>query len=176
MSGLLAGIAAVTVPLVLLASLAGQVRRPAALAAALRAHRVLPAALAGATAAAVIAAEALIGVTGAAALLLRLDGPVRAAGGAAAVLLALYASYAAHVARTRHGVPCGCGGGGTPMNGWVAGRAAALCALALTGALHGLPAGSTLYESSVEVAAGLGFAVLLWTLPHAMTEERRTAG
>ncbi|GGQ06386.1 hypothetical protein BKA00_003327 [Actinomadura coerulea] len=176
MTGPLAGIAAVTVPLVLLASLAGQLRRPGALAAAVRAHRVLPAALAGAAAAAVIAAEALIGVAGAAAPLLRLDGPARAAGGAAAVLLALYAAYAAHVARTRRGVPCGCGGSGTPMTGWVAGRAAALSALALTGALLGPPAAGTLYESSVEVVAGLGFAVLLWTLPHAMTEERRTAG
>ncbi|MGW2314580.1 hypothetical protein, partial [Actinomadura luteofluorescens] len=60
--------------------------------------------------------------------------------------------------------------------GYTEGRAAALSALALTGALYGLPAGSTLYESSVEVAAGLVFAVLLWTLPHAMTDERRTAG
>ncbi|WP_149262303.1 MauE/DoxX family redox-associated membrane protein [Actinomadura sp. K4S16] len=186
MTGLLAGIAAVAVPLVLLASLAGQVRRPAALAAAVRAHRVLPAALAGAVAAAVIAAEALIGAAGAAALLLRLDGTARAAGGAAAALLALYAVYGAHVARTRRGVPCGCGGAGTPMTGWVAGRAAALCALALPLALHGPPAGPTAYEWSIEVAAGLAFAVLLWTLPHAMTvespavestaAERRTAG
>ncbi|WP_141583509.1 MauE/DoxX family redox-associated membrane protein [Actinomadura sp. WMMA1423] len=174
MTGLLAGIAAVAVPLVLLASLAGQVRRPAALAAAVREHRVLPAALAGTVAAAVIAAEALIGAAGAAALLLRLDGPARAAGGAAAVLLALYALYGAHVARTRRGVPCGCGGDGTPMTGWVAGRAAALCALALAGALYGPPAWSTAYESSVQVAAGLAFAVLLWTLPQAMTVTSTT--
>ncbi|NDU74040.1 methylamine utilization protein MauE [Actinomadura sp. DSM 109109] len=176
MTALLAGTAAVAVPLVLLASLAGQVRHPAALAAAVRAHRVLPPALAGAVAAAVIAAEALIGTAGAAAALLRLDGPARAAGGAAAALLALYAAYAAHVARTRRGAPCGCGGAGTPMTGWVAGRAAALSALALTCALAGPPAGPTPYESSVTVAAGLVFAVLLWTLPHAMTVERRTAG
>ncbi|MCP9978484.1 MauE/DoxX family redox-associated membrane protein [Actinomadura madurae] len=65
---------------------------------------------------------------------------------AAAALLALYAMYAAHVSRTRHGVPCGCAGARTPMTGWVAGRAAALSALAAAGALHGLPAGSTASE------------------------------
>ncbi|MEU9874550.1 hypothetical protein AB0C87_42585 [Actinomadura sp. NPDC048021] len=55
-------------------------------------------------------------------------------------------------------------------------RALRQAPLALAGALLGPPAGATLYESSVEIVAGLGFAVLLWTLPHAMTEERRTAG
>ncbi|MCP9949243.1 hypothetical protein [Actinomadura madurae] len=47
MTALLAGIAAVTVPLVLLASLAGQLRSTAALPSALRAHGVFPPALAG---------------------------------------------------------------------------------------------------------------------------------
>ncbi len=120
---------------------------------------------AAALAVTVIAVEALTGLGGAAALLLWLDGPMRAASWAAAVLLALYALYGTFVSRTRTGVPCGCAGDGTPMTGWVAGRAAALALLALTGALHGLPAGSTAYEMFIAVAAGLGFAVLLWTLP-----------
>jgi hypothetical protein len=180
-TALLAGIAAVAVPLVLLASLAGQVRRPAALASALRAHRVFPSALAGAVAAAVIAAEAAAGLAGAVALLLWLDGPMRVTSGAAAVLLALYALYGTHVSRTRRGAPCGCAGAGTPMTGWVAGRAAAFSVLALAGALHGLPDGSTASELFIAVTAGLGFAAILWTLPHAMTQEsmtqeRRTAG
>jgi hypothetical protein len=175
-TALLAGIAAVTVPLVLLASLAGQVRNPSALASALRAHGVFPPAFAGAVTAAVIAVEAAAGLAGAVALLLWLDGPMRMTCAGAAVLLALYALYGAYVSRTRHGVPCGCAGAGTPMTGWVAGRAAALSVLAAAGALHGLPAGSTTYELFVAVAAGLGFAVILWTLPHAMIEERRTAG
>ncbi|NVI89814.1 MauE/DoxX family redox-associated membrane protein [Actinomadura sp. BRA 177] len=176
MTGLLAGIAAVAVPLVLLASVVGQVRHPRALAAALRAHRVFPRRSAAALAVTVIAVEALTGLGGAAALLRWLDGPMRAASWAAAVLLALYALYGTFVSRTRTGVPCGCAGDGTPMTGWVAGRAAALALLALTGALHGLPAGSTAYEMFIAVAAGLGFAVLLWTLPRALLTERRTAG
>jgi len=175
-TALLAGIAAVTVPLVLLASVFGQVRRPRALAAALRAHRVFPRGSAPALAVAVIAAEAAAGAGLAVALLLGLDGPMRAAFWAAAVLLAAYALYGTYVSRTRQGVPCGCAGDGTPMTGWVAGRAAALALLALAGALHGLPTGTTAYEMSIAVAAGLGFAVILWTLPRALLTERRTAG
>ncbi|WP_433462884.1 MauE/DoxX family redox-associated membrane protein [Spirillospora sp. CA-128828] len=181
MIGLLAGIAAVAVPLVLLTSLFGQVRRPSAVAGALRAQRVFPAPFAGAVAAAVIASEAVAGLAGAAALLLWLDGPMRVTSGAAAVLLALYALYGAYVSRTRRGAPCGCAGAGTPMTGWVAGRAAAFSGLAVVGALHGLPTGSSAYELFTAVVAGLGFAAILWTLPHAlaresMTHKRRTAG
>ncbi|WP_131761700.1 MauE/DoxX family redox-associated membrane protein [Actinomadura fibrosa] len=90
-------------------------------------------------------------------------------------MLALYAAYGARVARTRRGVPCGCAGERTPMTGWVAGRAAAFAALALAGALWGLPGDPTRYEIVTIVAAGLGFAVILWTLPLAMTEERSPA-
>ncbi|TMR06479.1 methylamine utilization protein MauE [Actinomadura soli] len=175
MTALLAGVAAVAVPLVLLASVYGHARRPGMLASALRAHGTVPRALAGPAAAAVVAAEALAGAAGATALLLQVDGPMRAASGASAVLLALYAAYATYVSRTRHDAPCGCAGAGTPMTGWVAGRAAALSVLALIGALHGLPGGPSAYESFIAVTAGLGFAVLLWTLPSAMI-ERRSAG
>lgn len=177
MTGLLAGIAAVAVPLALLGSLAGQLRRPGTLAAALRAQRVVPRAFAGPVAAAVIAAEAAAGAGCAAGLLLWRDGPYRPASAAAAGLLALYAAYGAFVARTRRGVPCGCAGDiETPMTGWVAGRAAALAALALAGAAWGLPDSSNTYEMFIAVAAGLGFAVILWSLPRAMTVERSPAG
>lgn len=175
MTGLLAGVAAVVLPVVLLGSVFGQVRRPGVLVSAVRAQGVLPAAIAGPAAVAAIAAEAAVGLAGAGALLLRLDGAERAASGAAAVLLGLYAVYAAHVSRTRRGVPCGCAGADTPMTGWVAGRAAALAALALAGALRGVPSGLSPSEVFVVGAAGLGFAVILWTLPHAMI-ERRSAG
>lgn len=176
MTGLLAGIAAICVPLVLLASVYGQVRRPGALAAALRAHRVFPRGFAGALAVCVIAAEALAGAGGAVALLFWLDGPMRAASAASAVLLASYALYGTYVSRARQGVPCGCAGDGTPMTGWVAGRAAALAAAALIGALHGLPSGPAAYEMFITAAAGPGFAVILWALPRALLTERRTAG
>ncbi|TYB43026.1 MauE/DoxX family redox-associated membrane protein [Actinomadura chibensis] len=175
MTGLLAGIAAVALPVVLLGSVFGQVRRPGAVVSAVRAQGVVPRALAGPAALAAIAAEAAVGLVGATSLVLRLDGPVRAASGAAAVLLGLYAVYAAYVSRTRRGVPCGCAGADTPMTGWVAGRAAALAALALAGALRGLPADWSAYEAAVAGTAGLGFAAILWTLPHAMI-ERRPAG
>lgn len=170
MTALLAGAAAVAIPLVLLTSLLGHLRRPQALVEALRAHRVLPAALVRPVAVAVAAAEAVTGVGGLVGLVLWRDVPTR---WAAAALLGLYALYGAYVARTRNGVPCGCAGDpGTPMTGWVAARAAALAALAL--APGGLP--STAYETSVAATAGLALAVLLWTLPHALTTERTLAG
>ncbi|WP_242886550.1 MauE/DoxX family redox-associated membrane protein [Actinomadura litoris] len=173
MTALPAGIAAVAVPLVLLGSAAGHAARPGALASALRAQGVLPAVLSRPLAVLVTAVEAAAGACVAAAALRALDGTFRAASLASALLLALYALYAAHVARTRGGVPCGCSGGiGAPMTGWIAVRAAALAALALTGAARGLPGGTSGYETSVIVTAGLGFAVILWTLPYAMIEER----
>ncbi|WP_051712313.1 MauE/DoxX family redox-associated membrane protein [Spirillospora albida] len=172
MTALLAGAAAVAIPLVLLASLAGHLRRPRALAGALRAQRTLPAVLVRPVAASVLLAEAVTGSAGLAGLVLWRETPAL---WAAAALLGIYAAYGTWVARTRHGVPCGCAGDpGTPMTGWVAARAAALAALALAGASGGLP--STAYETSVSTIAGLTFAVLLWTLPHAMTHERTLAG
>ncbi|WP_329521615.1 MauE/DoxX family redox-associated membrane protein [Spirillospora sp. NBC_01491] len=173
MTGLLAGIAAVTVPLVLLGSLYGQLRRPGALAAAVRAHRTVPGVLAAPVAGLAVAAEALTGFGAAAGLLLWENGLLRGALAASAALLALYAAYAAYVARTRpRGVPCGCAGdAGTPMTGWVAVRAAALAGLAAAGAARGLQTGPPAAEVAVAVLAGLGFAVILWSLPQAMIEE-----
>ncbi|MQY08140.1 MauE/DoxX family redox-associated membrane protein [Actinomadura macrotermitis] len=171
MRELLAGVAAVAVPLVFLASLYGQVRRPGALPAALRAQRVLPAGLTVPGAALAIAAEAAAGASVLAGLVSGAGAVLRLGMGLGAVLLAGYALYAAYVSRVRSGVPCGCAGDGTPMTGWVAARAAALAALALAGALAG-PAPMR----AVAVVAGLAFAVLLWTLPQAMSYERTTAG
>ncbi|WP_242906393.1 MauE/DoxX family redox-associated membrane protein [Actinomadura terrae] len=174
MTALPAGTAAVAVPLVLLGSAAGHAARPGALAAALRAQGVFPAALARPVAVLMIVVEAVAGACLAVTVLRALDGAFRVSSLASALLLGLYGAYAAYVARTRSGVPCGCAGGtGTPMTGWIAVRAAALAVLALTGAVWGPPDGPSGYEASVIVAAGLAFAVILWTLPHAMIEERR---
>ncbi|GAA1545990.1 hypothetical protein GCM10009678_30830 [Actinomadura kijaniata] len=169
MTGLLAGVGAVAVPLTLLVAVAGQAARPGALAAALLTHRVVPAPLIAPVAALAVLAEAAAGggalaglVTGNAALL-------RSGLALAAVLLAGYALYGAQVARTRGRVPCGCAGSSTPMTGWVAGRAAALAALAAAGALWGPAAGTTGAGRAVTVLAGVAFAALLWALPQALT-------
>ncbi|MFB4314819.1 MauE/DoxX family redox-associated membrane protein [Actinomadura sp. 21ATH] len=175
MTGLLAGTGAVAVPLVLLASLAGHLRRPGLLRTALRAQRTLPPPLVVPAAVLAVAAEALLGLAALAGLLLGRDAVLRPALGLAAALLALYAAYGLRVARTRPAAPCGCAGDlGTPMTGWVAARAAALAALAAAGAARPLPDEGT----AVTVLAGLTFGVLLWTLPRAMNEpiEGRTAG
>ncbi|MGI5163929.1 MauE/DoxX family redox-associated membrane protein [Spirillospora sp. CA-253888] len=175
MSGLLAGVAAVAVPLVLLASLAGQLRRPGSLAAALRAQRTVPEALIVPVAAAVIAAEAAAGGVSAAGAVLGEPALLRAGLASGAVLLAAYAVYGGHVARTRRGVPCGCAGTGTPMTVWVAVRAAALAVLAAAGTAGTVP--SRAAELAVVAVAGATLAVLLWTLPQAMVvKERNAAG
>ncbi|MFC6884612.1 MULTISPECIES: MauE/DoxX family redox-associated membrane protein [Actinomadura] len=173
MSALLAGAGAVAVPVILLGSLFGQLRQPGLLAAALRAQGVLPRSLAAPTAWLAVAAEAVAGTAGALGVLLRHDGTARAGLGAGAVLLAGYAAYAAYVARTRpRGVPCGCAGdAATPMTGWVAARAAALAALAAAGVGWGPPDGVPAAQRAVAAVAGLGLAVILWTLPQAMIEE-----
>jgi hypothetical protein len=169
-TGLLAGIAMITVPLVLLGALAGHLRRPGVLPAALRAHRTLPRSLAAPVAVATIAAEAALGGTTAVGVVLWRPGPVRGALAGAAVLLAIYALYGAYV-RPR-GVPCGCAGDlAAPMTGWVAGRAAVLAALSLAGAAWGLPDTGPL-PLTVIVTAGAAFAVILWTLPQAMIETK----
>ncbi|MEW2358604.1 MauE/DoxX family redox-associated membrane protein [Spirillospora sp. NPDC029432] len=175
MTGLLAGTGAVAVPLVLLVSLAGHLRRPGLLRAALRAQRTLPPPLAAPAAVLAVAAEALLGLAALAGLLLGRDAVLRPALGLAAALLALYAGYALRVARTRPAAPCGCAGDlAIPMTVWVAARAAALALLAAAGAAWPPPGEGT----AVTVLAGLAFGVLLWTLPRAMNEpiEGRTAG
>lgn len=168
MTGLLGGVAAVAVPLVLLVSLVGQLARPGALGAALLTHRVVPRALITPVAVLAVLAEALAGLGAAAGLVLGEGALLRPALAAGAVLLALYALYGAHVARTRGRVPCGCAGAATPMTGWVAGRAAVLAALAAAGALWGPPDGAAGAEWAVMALAGLTLAALLWALPQAM--------
>ncbi|WP_158566929.1 MauE/DoxX family redox-associated membrane protein [Actinomadura craniellae] len=168
MIALLGQIAAVTVPLVLLGAAAGRLGRPGALPAALRAHRVLPGRRARPVAAAATAAEALLGVLGAA--WADRPGLLRVALAAAAVLLVAYALYGALVlARAgRPAPPCGCGPAGTPLTGWVVGRAGALAALAAVGAARPPGWGP---ETPVALLAGVSLAVLLWTLPHAMNNS-----
>ncbi|WP_067488440.1 MauE/DoxX family redox-associated membrane protein [Actinomadura hibisca] len=173
MSGLLTGVAAVAVPLVLLASLAGQLRRPGSLAAALRAQRTVPDTLIVPVAAVVIVAEAVAGGAGAAGALLGETVLLRAGLIASAALLVAYAAYSGHVARTRRGVPCGCAGARTPMTVWVAVRAAALAVLAAAGTAGTLP--SRAGELAVVAVAGATLAVLLWTLPQALTVKERSA-
>jgi hypothetical protein len=164
---MLAGIAMITVPLVLLASFAGHVARPAGLPRALRAHRTLPAVLITPVAVVTALAEAAAGT-------LALIGFARPALAAAGALLAGYALYGAYVLRNRPGVPCGCAGSGdTPLTGWVVTRAAALAALALAGARWSapFPHGGRL---AITLVAGAVFAVLLWTLPLALHDPERT--
>jgi hypothetical protein len=177
-SGLLAGVGAIAVPLVLLGSLAGHCRRPGLLGGALRAQRTLPRLLIAPVAVLVPAAEAVLGLAAGAGLLLGRSGLLRGALACAAVLLAAYAAYGLHVSRTRPAAPCGCAGSlDSPMTIWVAARAAALALLATAGALWTLPSSSSGGETAMTVVAGLTFAVLLWTLPQAMNEqfEGRTA-
>ncbi|GAA4105843.1 MauE/DoxX family redox-associated membrane protein [Actinomadura miaoliensis] len=173
-AGLAAGIAAVTVPVVLAVSLWGHARRPGVLVAAVRAHGTVPGPLVRPVAALAVAAEAVTGAGAAAGLLLGLDDLLCACLALAAVLLGAYALYGTYVARTRtHAVPCGCAGdASTPMTGWVAVRAGALAVLALAGAVWGPPASRPPAESLIVVAMGLVWAVLLWSLPPAMAQER----
>jgi hypothetical protein len=164
---MLAGIAVITVPLVLLVSFAGHVLRPAGLPRALRAHHTLPAALIAPAAVMTALAEAAVGT-------LILIGFARPALAAACALLTLYALYGSYVLRNRPSVPCGCAGSGdTPLTGWVVVRAAALAVLALAGAVWTapFPQGSRL---AITLLAGAVFAVLLWTLPLALHDPERT--
>jgi hypothetical protein len=164
---MLADIAVIIVPLVLLASFAGHLLRPAGLPRALRAHRTLPSALIIPIAAATALAEAAIAAS-------TLVGFARPALAAACALLTGYGLYGSYVLRNRPGVPCGCAGSGdTPMTGWVVARAVALAALALAGAAEPgtFPQGARL---AITLAAGSAFAVLLWTFPLAMHDPERT--
>ncbi|GAA2414687.1 hypothetical protein GCM10010191_25900 [Actinomadura vinacea] len=172
MNAPVAGVAAVTIPLIMLAAFAGHARRPRLLSTALRMQRVLPRRLTGPVAALAVTAEGGTGVTAAGGLLLGRDALLRAALGAAAVLLVAYAAYGASVTRTRPSAPCGCTGSlASPMTSWVAARAAVLSALAAAGAVWGPPAAQPGAETAIIGLAGLSFAVILWTLPEALEER-----
>jgi hypothetical protein len=170
MGGLLAGIAAVTIPVVLIGSVCGHLRRPGVLAAALAAHGTVPRRLVRPVAAFTTAVEGVLGATAVIGLLLGLDGLLRASLAAAAALLAGHGLYATYVTRARpHRVPCGCAGNAESlMTGWVAARAGMLAGLALAGAAWDPPPSLVPAEQMITVAMGLGFAVLLWTLPLAL--------
>ncbi|MEU5882353.1 MauE/DoxX family redox-associated membrane protein [Spirillospora sp. NPDC047279] len=177
-TALLGGVAAVAVPLVLLGSFVGHLRRPGLLTAALRAQRVLPRPLAAPLAGLVLLAEAALGGMAATGALQGRTDLARGSLAAAAALLAAYGLYGAYVTRARPGgVPCGCAGDlTTPMTGWVAARAGLLALLALPGAVWGPPGDAGAVEITVTAAAGAAFALILWTLPQAMIYERSAAG
>ncbi|MCW2886538.1 MAG: hypothetical protein QOE54_6551 [Streptosporangiaceae bacterium] len=167
LADVLADLAVVTVPLVLLVSFGGHLLRPAGLTTALRAHRTLPAPL-------IIPIAVMTALAEAAAGTLALTGFARPALAAACALLTGYALYGWYVVRNRPAVPCGCAGSGdTRLTGWVVARAVALAALALAGAVWTapLPHGGRL---AVILLAGAVFAVLLWTLPLALHDPERT--
>lgn len=165
MGTMLTGVSEGTVTLVLIVAFVGHVLRPGALTNAMRAHRILPRRLVVPAAAVAVLLEGALGAAGGYAVLTR-SGHLVFAG--SAVLLGGYALYAYEVHRTRPGTPCGCDTSGTPMNGWVAGRAAALTVLSV-GAAAGAdaPWGANL---AITMLAAVAFATLLWILPAAMID------
>ncbi|MCW2945515.1 MAG: methylamine utilization protein MauE, partial [Actinoallomurus sp.] len=159
MAEMLAGVCAGTVALVLLAAFAGHLRNPRALPAALAAHRTVPAQLIWPAAVAVATLEGLFGTVTAYAVLAGRAHTLTLGVSGCAVLLAGYALYGLYVLRTRPSVPCGCAADGTPMSGWVAGRAAALALASLVAATGAAPAHGT--QTAIAVLASIVFAVLL---------------
>jgi hypothetical protein len=152
--------------LVLITGAAGHVLRPGVLTGALRAHGTVPPRLVGPLAAAVPAAEAAPAALAAHALLAGRPGQLRIAMILGAALACGYAAYGLVVARTRPDVPCGCSAAGTPMNGWVVARAAALAAAAgCAAAVPGPAVAAAGARAGVAALAGAVFAVLLWELP-----------
>jgi hypothetical protein len=168
LADVLADLALVTVPLVLLASFAGHLLRPAGLPRALRAHRTLPAPL-------IVPAAVLTALAEAATGALALAGFARPALTAACALLTGYALYGWYVLRNRPAVPCGCAGSGdTRLTGWVVVRAVALAALALAGAVWTTSSSPHGGRLAITLLAGAVFALLLWTLPLALHDPERT--
>jgi methylamine utilization protein MauE len=178
MAQMLAGVCAGTVALVLLAAFAGHLRNPRALPAALAAHRTVPAPLVWPAAVAVAALEGLFGTVTCYAVLAGRAHTLTLGVSGCAVLLAGYALYGLYVLRTRPSVPCGCAADGTPMSGWVAGRAAALALASLAAAGGaGSAAASHGAHAAIVGLSSVVFAVLLWLLPLAMFDlERNPAG
>jgi hypothetical protein len=143
---LLAGVAALTMSLLLLASAVGHLRRP--VLPDLVAHGVLGRRTRHVVAAVLPAAELVLGLVG---LTARAPALV-----AQAVLFAAFAGYLALVVRAvrsagRTGVPCGCGLPEVPVGPAAVGRAAALATVALLAAAFaaGLPSDA----ASVALAA-----------------------
>lgn len=165
---LMAGVAAYAVLFTLLIAGVEHLRAPRALRSALIAHGVLPRAGTAPVAAGAIATEAALAVVLSAGLL-GAEGAVTVALVAAGVLFACYGGYGLLVVSTGRAGPCGCGGVEVPMDGWVAGRAFALAAMAWGAAAHGAVPLLTTFGSSLLVIllAAATFAVLLWQLPAA---------
>ena len=178
MAELLAGVFAGTVALVLLTAFAGHLRAPRVLPIALAAHRTLPVPLVWPAAVTVTALEGLLGAAIGYALLAGRAHLLTLAATGAALLLAGYALYGGYVLRTRPVVPCGCAADGTPMSGWVAGRAGvlALASLAVAGGAGSAAAAHGAHLVIVGLSSVV-FAALLWSLPLAMFDpERSPAG
>ena len=178
MAEMLAGVSAGTVTLVLLMASAGHLIEPGGLPAALAAHRTVPGVLVWPLAISVGALEGALGaVTGYALLTGRAHALMLAAIGCA-LLFAGYAVYGLYVLRTRPGVPCGCASDGTPMSGWVTGRAAALALASAAAAAGAGPATSSRGEHVAVIALSSAvFAIAAWLLPVAMADpERSVAG
>jgi hypothetical protein len=174
MAEMLAGVSAGTVALILLAGFAGHLLHPRALPAALAAHRTVPGPLVWPAAIAVGALEGMLGAVTGYALLAGRPQALELGATGSGLLFAAYAIYGSYILRTRPNVPCGCAADGTPMSGWVAGRAAALVTASAG-------AGSALASHGVHVTiVGLSsvvFAALLWSLPPALSDpERSPAG
>lgn len=166
MAMLIGAAAASLVVLVLAAGAAGHASRPSVLPGALRAHGIVAPRLIRPLAVAVPAAEAVPAVLAAHALLAGRPGQLRAAMIIGAALACGYAAYGLVVARTRPDAPCGCSAAGTPMNGWVVARAAALAAAAgCAAAAPGPAVAATGAQAGVAALAGTVFAILLWELP-----------
>lgn len=118
-------------------------------------------------------------VTGALTLLwlvgdkLALEGALWGAGG----LFAAFTAYLACLARWRTGVRCGCQG----REGWVTWvtvlRSGLLAAFAAAGTLgaRSLPADPPVVVNMVATLAALGLAVLLWSLPAALSSPAAAA-
>lgn len=164
--------------LTLLAAAVGHVRRPDEVPAALRAHGVVPEAAAGPIGFAVAAVEVALSVALLAGVL-GSNGLLVAGLAGSVVMFAGFAGYGWLVVATGRSGPCGCAGADTPMNGWTAGRAAALAALAACG-LAWSGSVTTLVDPGgrlavVLLAAGT-FATLLWFLPAAMRDQTRDLG
>lgn len=176
MAEMLAGLSAGTVTLVLLMAFAGHLMEPGGLPAALAAHRTVPRVLVWPVAITAAALEGLLGAVTGYALLTGRPHTLMLAATGCALLFAGYALYGLYVLHARPGVPCGCAAEGTPMNGWVTGRAAAL---ALASAAAAAGAGPAVSSEGAHVAivalSSAVFAIAVWLLPLALLDPEGSA-
>ncbi|MCF6525792.1 MauE/DoxX family redox-associated membrane protein [Streptomyces sp. JJ36] len=176
MATLLLHVTAGVTLLTLLTGCAAHLARPSALPAALRAHGLLPRAAVPVAGALLPCAEGLAGLAVTAALVDGTRTGLAATLTAAGCLHGVHAGYAARVLAAGRGGPCGCALREAPMSRWVAGRGLALAALALTGVLPALAAGTGdrvpqpagFAGPALTLLAAATLTVLLWVLPSAL--------